>query len=76
MKMPNEFRKKWVTIDDIEKFTIKEDEKMGEKNKVNYGILFQGKFEGCHLCNKCQFGRGAATLELNTKRTKSVSAPV
>ena len=49
MKMPNEFRKKWVTIHDIQKFTLREDEIMGEQNQPTYGILMQGRFKGCML---------------------------
>ncbi len=68
--MPNEFRNKWVTIDDIEKFTIRKEEKMGENNQANYGILLQGTFEGCLLCNKCQFGLWSCNIGVKHKEDK------
>ena len=46
MEMPNEFRKRWITIDDLKNFTIREDEIMGERNQAKFGTLLEGIFEG------------------------------
>ena len=43
---------------------------MGEKNQVNYGILLQGRFEGCLLCNKCQFGLWSCNIGVKHKEDK------
>ena len=76
MEMPNEFRKKWITIHDINTFSIREDEINGKKNEGNYGTLLKGRFEGCLLCNKCQFGLWSCNIGINHKKDKKALVDV
>jgi hypothetical protein len=71
MKMPNQFRKKWVTIHDVQKFTLRKDEIMGEQNQPTYGILMQGRFKGCMLCNNCYLGLWSCNIGIKNKDDKN-----
>jgi len=59
------------TINDKQKFTLREDELMGEQNQPTYGILMQGRFEGCLLCNICHLGLWSCNSGIKNKNDKN-----
>jgi hypothetical protein len=71
MEMPNEFRKRWITIDDLKNFTIRENEIMGEINQAKFGTILEGRFEGCISCNKCRFGLWSCNIGINDHKDKN-----
>jgi hypothetical protein len=64
LKMPHEFRKKWVTIDDICKFKLRDDEINGECNGDTFGVLVDGRFNGCLQCNNCHVGLWSCNIRV------------
>ena len=70
LKMPCEFRKKWVTIDDICEFKLRDDEINGESNEVTFGKLVDGRFNGCLQCNNCQVGLWSCNIRIMKKADK------
>ncbi len=56
LKMSYVFRKKWVTIDDIHEFKVKDEEIHGECTEDGFGLHLDGCFNGCCHCNNCHVG--------------------
>jgi hypothetical protein len=44
---------------------------MGEQNQPTYGILMQGRFEGCLLCNNCHLGLWSCNIGIKNKDDKN-----
>ena len=72
LKMPHEFRKKWVTIDDICKFKLRDEEINGECNEDTFGLLLEGRFNGCLHCNNSHVGLWSCNIGIMKTADKNI----
>ncbi len=72
LKKPHNHRKKWVTTDDINDFTLTDEELKGEDNVDTYGVLLEGRFNGCCKCNNCHVGLWSCNVGITKNVDKEV----